>query len=165
MDLPVIGQKHFDGELLYAEVKHFRWKVLDTLDEAAMRTADPRGLVRYGDLAKTEGREAWKQILDVATKKAAQCIEGAPNILVIENSSICLELMASSGAHAIDEACESGVVELRRLNGICSSTHPGGQGSEKQRSNSVGRLARLFRSVAICIVHWMRSSHSLRRTL
>jgi len=111
-------EMRFDGELLYAEVKHFRQKLQDVKDEEAMLAAGPDELVPYGDLGKAEGCQAWEQILDVAIKKAAQCIEGAPNILVIESSSISLELMATSGVHAIDEARQSGFPDLRRFSGI-----------------------------------------------
>ena len=50
----------FAGELLYAEVKHFRRKELDLKDEDAMRAATNE-LVRYGDLGTAEGFEAWEQ--------------------------------------------------------------------------------------------------------
>jgi hypothetical protein len=105
------------GELLYAEVKHFRRKEQDQKDEDAMRAATDE-LVRYGDLGKAEGFEAWEQVLMVARRKAGQYVEGAPNILVIESSTISLELIASSAAHAIDEACGSGDLRLCRLSGL-----------------------------------------------
>jgi hypothetical protein len=57
-----------NGELLYAEVKHFREKEQDRLDEQAMLAAT--NLVRTGDLRKTEKSEPWEQIVDVMVKKA-----------------------------------------------------------------------------------------------
>lgn len=107
----------FGGELLYAEVKHFRRKELDLKDENAMRFATDE-LVRYGDLGRAEGFEAWEQIVMVAKKKASQYIEGASNILVIESSTVSLELMATSAVHAIDDACKSGDLGLCRLSGF-----------------------------------------------
>ena len=107
----------FAGELLYAEVKHFRRKEQDQKDEDAMLAATDE-LVRYGDLGKAEGVEAWEQVVRVAKRKAGQYIEDAPNILVIESSTISLELIADSAVHAIDEACGSGDLGLCRLSGI-----------------------------------------------
>ena len=73
-----------NGELLYAEVKHFREKKQDRLDEQAMRASAK--FVRIGDLSKTEKSEPWEQIVAVAVKKAlaGQYIERAPNILVVD---------------------------------------------------------------------------------
>jgi hypothetical protein len=108
-----------NGELLFAEVKHFREKEQDRSDEQAMRATNK--FVRTGDLSKTEKSEPWEQIVAVAIKKAkaGQYIEGAPNILVVESSSGSLDLMASSAAHAYDEATsKSADQSLRRLNGI-----------------------------------------------
>jgi hypothetical protein len=107
----------FAGELLYAEVKHFRRKELDLKDEEAMRAATNE-LVRYGDLGTAEGFEAWEQVVMVAKKKAGQYVEGAPNILLVESSTVSLELMATSAVHAIDDACESGDLGLCRLSGF-----------------------------------------------
>jgi hypothetical protein len=107
----------FAGELLYAEVKHFRLKEQDQKDEDAMLAATDE-LVRYGDLGKAEGSEAWEQVVTVARNKVGQYVEGAPNILVVESSTVSLELMASSAVHAIDEACGSGDLGLCRLSGL-----------------------------------------------
>ena len=106
-----------NGELLYAEVKHFREKGQDRLDEQATRATTT--LVRTGDLRKTEKSEAWEQIVAVAVKKAqaGQYIQGFPNILVVESSSESLDLMAASAAHAYDEEAQTGRSTVA-LNGI-----------------------------------------------
>jgi hypothetical protein len=109
-----------NGELLYAEVKHFREKKQDVLDEQAMLDATDE-LVPIGDLRETEKSQPWEQISEVAVKKAKddQYIEGAPNILVVESGSGSLDLTADSAVHAYDdEASKSGDLRLRRLNGI-----------------------------------------------
>jgi hypothetical protein len=111
-------EMHYDGEVLYAEVKHFRYKVQDAADELAMQAAGLDELVPYGELIQSEGKHAWEQIRDVTIKKTAQCIPDVPNILVIESSSVSLELMAGSATHAIDAACEAGFHELSRFSGI-----------------------------------------------
>jgi hypothetical protein len=109
-----------NGEILYAEVKHFREKEQDSLDEQAMLAATDM-LVPIGDLRVTETWQPWEQIVKVAVKKAKddQYIEGAPNILVVESSSGSLDLMVDSAVHAYDdEASKSGDLRLQRLNGI-----------------------------------------------
>jgi hypothetical protein len=83
-----------DGEVAYAEVKHFREKERDQIDEQAMR--DSEDLVPTGILTPTERYEAWKQLAGcepsedykgVAIGKVNQYKEGAPNILVIATDS------------------------------------------------------------------------------
>lgn len=73
------------GKLAYVEVKHFRKKEQDIIDEQSMRESED--LVPVGILTPTEGAEAWEQIVDVAICKVNQYREDAPNILVIATSS------------------------------------------------------------------------------
>jgi hypothetical protein len=74
-----------NGEVVYAEVKHFRKKRQDFLDEKAMRESDT--LIPVGRLTSTENSEAWDQIVDVAIQKKDQFLDDAPNLLVIATSS------------------------------------------------------------------------------
>ena len=107
-----------DREVVYAEVKHFREKEQDRVDEKAMREAPDR-LVRTGELLESEGAEAWQQIVDVAVNKAHQYASDAPNVLLVESSSPSLELMLGSAVHDYDkEVLKSDDVRLRRLSGI-----------------------------------------------
>lgn len=73
------------GKVVYAEVKHFRRKEQDILDEKAMQENDE--LVPVGILTPTEGIEAWDQIVRVAIRKNNQYVNNAPNLLVIATSS------------------------------------------------------------------------------
>ncbi|OGO21264.1 MAG: hypothetical protein A2144_02655 [Chloroflexi bacterium RBG_16_50_9] len=87
----------FNNEEFYAEVKHFRKKEQDRIDDARM--SDPNCCVDefgpylspYGDTFQLEGKYAHEQVYDVAKKKINQYKEHAPNILVIESSSSCIE--------------------------------------------------------------------------
>ena len=80
----------FNNEQFYAEVKHFRMKEQDRIDDAKM-TEPGDILVPYGNTVPLEGKPAWQQVYDVAKKKIAQYTEHAPNILVIESSSTSIE--------------------------------------------------------------------------
>jgi hypothetical protein len=107
-----------DEEVVCVEVKHFREKEQDRLDEGAMRET-PERLVRTGDLAQSEGAEAWEQIVAVAVKKAPQYASDAPNMLVVESSSPSLELMLRTAVNDYDKkVMKSADVRLRRLSGI-----------------------------------------------
>lgn len=111
-------QIRLDEEVVYAEVKHFREKRQDTLDELAMLQATDT-LVPIGDTTATEGKPAWRQVAQVALRKAGQYMYDAPNILVVESSSQSLELTAVSAVHEFDdEILKSNDPRLHRLNGI-----------------------------------------------
>ena len=75
----------FNNEQLYAEVKHFRLKEQDLIDDAKM--SEPGDiLVPYG-----EG-EFSEQVYNVAKSKISQYKLHAPNILVVEsNSPNCID--------------------------------------------------------------------------
>lgn len=92
-----------DGQAIFAEVKHFRWKVSDDRDGAELRLAVERGrLVPYGDTFDCDGKHPWEEVFDVAKKKATRLCDGTPNILVV----------ASSSSHAIDDAIIPTAVNL-----------------------------------------------------
>jgi hypothetical protein len=106
------------GEVVYVEVKHFREKEQDLVDEKAMRRAAGL-LVRTGEVLESEGAEAWEQMLNVAMGKADQYASDAPNVLVIESSSPSLELMLGTAVGNYDQQvlkCRD--IRLRRLSGI-----------------------------------------------
>jgi hypothetical protein len=111
------------GERFYAEVKQFKWKVQDKLDEAAMR-GSPGEFVVVGDTSQSEGRCSYQQVSDVARKKKGQYVNGAINVLVIDSeSSGCFDLaetLAGSAAREFDEEVRRapGDLALRRLLGI-----------------------------------------------
>ncbi len=80
----------FNNEQFYAEVKHFRKKEQDRIDDAKM--SEPGDYLEpYGDTFPLEGKHAWEQVYDVAEKKIKQYKEHAPYVLVIESSSTSVE--------------------------------------------------------------------------
>jgi len=108
------------GDTFYAEVKHFKRKKQDQLDEEAERNAPGDMLVPVGDTFKLEGRHPWEQVSDVARRKKDQYREGALNILVIDSNSESMELMAQSAVNEFDDQMlkTPGDQALGRLNGI-----------------------------------------------
>ena len=107
-----------DNEVVYAEVKHFREKEQDRLDEKAM--SETRGLSGpIGDTTATEGSEVWDQIVEVAISKADQYIINAPNILIIESSSDSASQTLPTAAHNYNgKVRETNDPRLRRLNAL-----------------------------------------------
>lgn len=87
------------GETFYAEVKHFRRKRQDEIDEEAMTNASGVLAGPIGQTQRLEGRRPYEQISDVALRKKRQYVDDAINILVIDSASESLELMASSAAN------------------------------------------------------------------
>jgi hypothetical protein len=109
----------FNSEEFYAEVKHFREKEQDRIDAARM--SEPGDyLVPYGDTFPLEGKHAWEQVYDVAKKKIDQYKEHAPNILVIESSSDCIDdTIMPSAIDTINQDVRSGkCLGFAELNGI-----------------------------------------------
>ena len=117
-DSPDLSLK-FNNEQFYAEVKHFRMKEQDTIDDAKMSEPGDE-LVPYGDTVPLEGKPAWEQVYDVAKKKVKQYKEYAPNILVIESSSDCIDdLSKPTVIDRINEDVRSGKCPgFAKLNGI-----------------------------------------------
>jgi len=110
----------FKGEQLYAEVKHFRLKEQDLIDDAKMSEPGDE-LVPYGDTVPLEGTPACEQVYNVAKSKIRQYKQNAPNILVIESSSPnCIDdAIIPNAVEMVDEAVYSGKCPgLSRLNGI-----------------------------------------------
>jgi len=108
------------GNQLFAEVKHFRRKAQDDLDDERLSNAHEM-LVPYGDTSVLEGSLPWEQIASVARRKSSQYQADVPNILVLDSSSPnCVEdLDVLTAVHVIDEYV--GVQpddELAKLNGI-----------------------------------------------
>jgi len=112
------------GERFYAEVKHFNRKAQDDLNDEAVRNAPEFEFVLLEDTTRTEGKSTYRQIADVAIRKADQYREGEINILVIDSDSETLHLMARSGAQEFsdDKQREPRDSPLHRLNGIMLMT-------------------------------------------
>jgi hypothetical protein len=108
------------GERFYAEVKHFNRKRQDDVNDEALRKAPPFEFVRLEDTTQSEGKSPYRQIADVALKKADQYREGEINILIIDSDSETLHLMARSGAQEFsdDKRDAPRSSNLHRLNGI-----------------------------------------------
>jgi hypothetical protein len=108
------------GERFYAEVKHFKRKRQDDLNDERERNSPPFEFVLLEDTTRTEGKSPYRQIADVAIKKAAQYHEGEINILIIDSDSETLHLMARSGAQEFSDDKERKPPNspLHRLNGI-----------------------------------------------
>ena len=111
-------QVQLDKEVVYVEVTHFREKVQDRVDEKAMReTTD--FMVRYGDPTESEGAPPWTQIANKAKSKASQYMSDAPNMLVVESSSVSLELELESAVNQYDDCVlKSNDLRLRRLSAM-----------------------------------------------
>ena len=116
----------FNNEQFYAEVKHFREKEQDKIDDAKM--SEPGDLlVPYGDTVPLEGKHSWEEVYDVAKKKITQYKEYAPTILVIESSSDCIDdLIVKDSINMINEDVRSGKCPgFAKLNAILLITVDG----------------------------------------
>jgi hypothetical protein len=109
----------FNNEEFYIEVKHFRKKEQDRIDDAKMSNAGDL-LEPYGDTFPLEGKYACEEVYSIAINKINQYIEHAPNILVIESSSDCIEdTEIPSAIDMINSDVHSGKCpEFSKLNGI-----------------------------------------------
>ena len=107
-----------DKEVVYVEVTHFLEKAQDRVDEKRMlETTDL--LVPYGDPTESEGAPASTQIADKAIGKASQYVSDVPNILVVESSSVSLELELDTAVHQYDDhVLKSDDPRLRRLSAM-----------------------------------------------
>ncbi|MFA5065824.1 MAG: hypothetical protein WC566_10220 [Dehalococcoidia bacterium] len=119
----------FNGETVYVEVKRFRPKEQDILDEKAMEeqarkyrnsgNEEDNILVAIGDTAVTEGKPVWAQMADVAQSKVGQYREDAPNILIIESDSDSTEATLTSAAHEVEDRIHEGQdARLHKLNAM-----------------------------------------------
>ena len=109
----------FNNDQFYAEVKHFREKEQDRKDNAKMSKASDL-LEPYGDTFPLEGKYACEEVYNVAINKINQYKEHAPNILVIESSSDCIEdTEIPSAIDMINKDVHSGKCPgFTKLNGI-----------------------------------------------
>jgi hypothetical protein len=112
------------GERFYAEVKHFNRKTQDDLNDEALRSASEFEFVLLEDTARSEGKTPYRQIADVAIKKADQYREGEINILIIDSETETLHLMARSGTQEFSDDKQREPLDspLHRLNGIMLMT-------------------------------------------
>ena len=62
------------GERFYAEVKHFNRKAQDDINDAAVRNAPEFEFVLQEDTTRIEDKSPYRQIADVAIKKADQSL-------------------------------------------------------------------------------------------
>ena len=108
------------GQTIAAEVKHFRYKNQDSLDDFVLRNHGDY-LVEFGDPSVTEGLVAWDQVASVARRKAVQFKGHTPYLLVVENSSLhCIDdVVVRTAANILDEeASNVAGSPVSRLNGI-----------------------------------------------
>ncbi len=75
-----------NNKIIYAEIKHFREKEQDKIDEINMENAKDE-LVIIGNTVPTEGLTPWEQVFKVVENKTNQYVKGYSNILVIGSSS------------------------------------------------------------------------------
>jgi hypothetical protein len=137
-----------DNEVIYAEVKHFREKEQDRIDEEAMR--DSENLVPVGNTVLLEGIEAWQQIANVAVRKANQYMASAPNLLVIASDSNCISGIILSTAVNIynEKVTESNDRRLRRLNGLILMDQWIWLGDRLEQLTGAGYRSVIFRPTA-----------------
>jgi hypothetical protein len=109
----------FNGQQLYAEVKHFNWKATDTRDEETMR-ARPLEFVRVGNVVDDEGKHQYEQMCSIAMRKVSQYMAGFPNILVFVNHSPSVDLMLQSAVNEYDDEVRKPGAnpDLRKLSGM-----------------------------------------------
>jgi hypothetical protein len=110
----------FNGGQLYAEVKHFRLKEQDSIDDAKMSEPSDE-LIPYGDTVPLEGKPACEQVYNVAKRKIRQYKQNAPNILIVESSSPnCIEdVDILTAVEMVNDAVRSDQCPgFGRLNGI-----------------------------------------------
>jgi len=110
----------FGGSIFFAEVKHFRRKLQDDLDDERLSKATGL-LVPYGDTVPTEGSNPWEQVMAVASKKTPQYRPNVSNVLLINSSSAnCIDdAIVPTAIDMIDALCQRQPEhELRKLNGI-----------------------------------------------
>lgn len=109
-----------DGEVVHVEVKRFRQKEQDKLNEQAMSNTQDNMLTLLREPTETREPPAWEQIASVARNKAYQYRAGAANVLVIESDSECLDLRLCEAVEDFDRSTSGSQQdsELRRLNGI-----------------------------------------------
>jgi len=110
----------FADDQFFAEVKHFRLKKQDRIDQANMEVTQNR-LIPYGDTVPLEDDASWDQVALVAKRKTKQFQYRVSNILVIgSSSSHCIDdSIIPTAINIISEEVSKGnYQELEKLNGI-----------------------------------------------
>jgi hypothetical protein len=110
---------NFNGQLIYAEVKHFNEKETDRNGAKAMAAA-PLEFVKVGNVIEDEGLHGWQQMCATAVKKEPQYAPGFPNILVFVNHSDSLDFHLRSAINEFDDAVQTTGASspLRKLSGM-----------------------------------------------
>jgi hypothetical protein len=110
----------FDGQTVYAEVKHMNEKNTDRRDQEAIRAAREFEFVRVGNVIADEQSHAWQQMCDIAKRKESQYLDGEQNILIFVSYSESLDLMLQSAVNEFDdEVYKAGALsQLRKLGGM-----------------------------------------------
>jgi hypothetical protein len=110
----------FNGEIIYAEVKHQHEKEIDRRDEARMAAAGPYEFVQIGNVFDDEQQHGWQGMCATAIKKESQYVEGFPNILVFVNHSNSIDLHLRSAVNEFNDAVQKGGAgsPLRKLGGM-----------------------------------------------
>jgi len=104
-----------------AEAKHFRWKEKDQTDEENMKDAMAKGLLAQIGGIVEDGKQAWKQILEVAHRKAEQYCDSEPFVLIVRSSSPYNigEIEVVTARNEINDRVSSGQDQVfRKLNGF-----------------------------------------------
>lgn len=106
-----------NSSTFFAEVKHFRKKRQDIIDDENMRNTQ-HGLVSTGNTLSLEKITPWDQVFNVVKRKRNLHMEGSPNILIIGSSSAnCIDdSIFPTVINMIDESEIKG--GLSKLNGI-----------------------------------------------
>jgi len=111
----------YQGHQFFAEVKHFREKEQDKLDDRRLdEEAGPTGRsVACGNIAEG-GVAPWQQVRDVLLRKTRQYDEDTPFVIMIMSSSRnCVEeAQVQTAKNRIDDAVCNGDSELSRLSGV-----------------------------------------------
>jgi hypothetical protein len=107
------------GQGFFAEVKHFREKEQDRVDDVRLEEAGRAGhSIPYGNVAEG-GVPPWQQVRDVLVRKARQYHEDAPFlVMIMSSSSHCVEeAEVLTAVHTIDDAVRLGDSDLSKLSG------------------------------------------------
>lgn len=141
-----------DDDVIYAEVKHFREKDQDRVDEKAM--GESEDLVLVGSTVFLEGIAAWQQIANVAARKASQYMADAPNLLVIASDSNCISGTILSTAVDIynERVSKSNDLCLRRLNGFMLMDQWISPGVRSEQLIGAGSRSVFFRPTACAAI-------------
>ncbi len=101
-----------------AEVKHFRLKKQDVIDDKRM--TDEEDFVEYGNTKPSEGDEAWCQVYNVLKKKDEILPSDNPGIIILISSSIhCVEdSEVKFAVNKIDEEIYKKKRNISPLNGV-----------------------------------------------